>query len=126
MSAGPARSCCTWGGRRCCCSGGAWKEMRMRWAVAWGVLAGLGAGTAWAQEPAGEAGEPGYCAFVRGVGEAESALLLAPDVFASVGVVNAGEAGGGTTDVPLGNPTPRLTAGLSYDAVGLYRGLAVR
>jgi hypothetical protein len=97
----------------------------MRWAVVWGMLAGLGAGAARAQEPAGEAREPGHCAFVRGVGDAEAAVLLAPDVFASVGVVNAGEAGesGG---VPLGGPTPRLTAGLSYDLVGLYRGLAIR
>ncbi|WP_257458987.1 coiled-coil domain-containing protein [Archangium lipolyticum] len=97
----------------------------MRWAVAWGVLAGLGAGTAEAQEPAEEAREPGYCAFVRGVGDAESAVLLAPDVFANVGVVNAGEAGGGG-GVPLGGPTPRVTAGLDYDFVGLYRGLGIR
>ncbi|MGZ3458278.1 MAG: hypothetical protein ACXU86_07175 [Archangium sp.] len=97
----------------------------MRWAVAWGVLSGLGAGAARAQEPAGEARAPGYCAFVRGVGDAESAVLLAPDVFASVGVVNAGEAGG-SDGVPLGKPTPRLTAGLDYDFVGLYRGLAMR
>jgi hypothetical protein len=96
----------------------------MRWAVAWGVLAGLGAGAARAQEPAGEEREPGYCAFVRGVGDAESAVLLAPDVFANVGVVNAGEASGG--GVPLGGPTPRLTAGLEYDLVGLYRGLGIR
>ncbi len=97
----------------------------MRWAVAWGVLAGLGAGAARAQEPAGETRDPGYCAFVRGVGDAESAVLLAPDVFASVGVVNAGEAGDGG-GVPLGGPTPRITAGLNYDVVGLYRGLAIR
>jgi hypothetical protein len=97
----------------------------MRWAIAWGVLAGLGAGAARAQEQAGEARDPGYCAFVRGVGDAESAVLLAPDVFASVGVVNAGEAGDGG-GVPLGGPTPRITAGLNYDLVGLYRGLAIR
>ncbi|HYO55367.1 hypothetical protein [Archangium sp.] len=97
----------------------------MRWAVAWGVLAGLGVGAAGAQERAGEARDPGYCAFVRGVGDAESAVLLAPDVFASVGVVNAGETGGGG-GVPLGGPTPRLTAGLDYDFVGLYRGLSIR
>ncbi|WP_375773398.1 hypothetical protein NR798_21785 [Archangium gephyra] len=94
----------------------------MRWAVAWSVLAGLGAGVAGAQEPEGE---PGYCAFVRGVGDAESAVLLAPEVFASVGVVNSGDAGwseGG----PLGGPTPRIIAGLDYDFMGLYRGLSIR
>lgn len=101
----------------------------MRWAVAWGVLAGLwSTGTARAREPesTGDTGEPGYCAFVRGVGDAESAVLLAPDVFASVGMVNAGEAGGDSTGVPLGSPTPRITAGLNYDVVGLYKGLTLR
>ncbi|MCY1078728.1 hypothetical protein [Archangium lansingense] len=97
----------------------------MRWAVAWIVLAGLGAGVAGAEEPEGEARDPGYCAFVRGVGEAESTMLLAPDVFASVGLVNAGEAGG-VGGVPLGSPTPRITAGVNYDFVGLYRGLSIR
>jgi hypothetical protein len=97
----------------------------MRWAVAWSVLAGLGAGAAGAQERSGESSDPGYCAFVRGVGDAESAVLLAPDVFASMGVVNAGEAGGGG-GVALGGPTPRLTAGLDYDFAGLYRGLSIR
>jgi hypothetical protein len=100
--------------------------MRMRWAVAWSVLAGLGAATARAGEPAGDTREPGYCAFVRGVGDAESAVLLAPDVFASVGVVNAGEAGRDRWGVPIGGPTPRFTAGVNYDVVGLYRGLAIR
>jgi len=97
----------------------------MRWAVACGVLASLGAGAARAQEPAGEAKDPGFCAFVRGVGDAEAAVLVAPDLFASVGLVNAGEAGG-AAGVPLGGPTPRITAGLSYDVVGLYRGLTLR
>lgn len=94
----------------------------MRWAVAWSVLAGLGAGVAGAQEPERE---PGYCAFVRGVGDAEAAVLLAPNVFASAGLVNAGDAGwseGG----PLGGPTPRLIMGVDYDFVGLYRGLSIR
>ncbi|HSP77814.1 MAG TPA: hypothetical protein VLQ93_04760 [Myxococcaceae bacterium] len=89
------------------------------------MLASLGAGVARAQEPEGEAPrEPGYCAFVRGVADSESALLLAPEVFASVGAVNAGTASG--VEVPLGRPTPRLTAGLGYDFMGLYRGLALR
>ncbi|OJT17594.1 hypothetical protein BO221_44305 [Archangium sp. Cb G35] len=94
----------------------------MRWAVAWSVLAGLGAGVAGAQEPEES---PGYCAFVRGVGDAESAVLLAPNVFVGAGVVNAGDAGwseGG----PLGSPTPRFIAGVEYDFVGLYRGLSIR
>jgi hypothetical protein len=67
---------------------------------------------------------PGYCQYVRGVADAESAVLLAPELFASTGLVNAGEAGG--TGTPLGPPRLRVTAGVGYDLVGLYRGLAVR
>lgn len=61
----------------------------------------------------------GYCDWVQGLGDAEAALELAPEVFGSFGVVNTGEAEGG---VPLGKPKLRVTAGLSYDFVGLYRG----
>ncbi|WP_241759377.1 hypothetical protein [Pyxidicoccus parkwayensis] len=65
----------------------------------------------------------GYCDFVRGVADAESALELAPELYASFGVVNAGESSGGGA---LGKPKPRLTAGLGYDFVGLYRGTTIR
>ncbi|ATB33254.1 hypothetical protein [Melittangium boletus] len=101
--------------------------MRLRsWAWVWGIWAGLGAGAVQAQEPGKEGEqEPGQCAFVRGVAQSEAALLMAPQVFASVGVVNAGDAGGSAA-LPLGRPTPRLSAGLDYDFVGLYRGLSLR
>ena len=93
----------------------------MRWAVA-GLLVSLGsAGVAGAADAPGESG---YCAFVRGVGESESAQQLAPSLFVNVGMVNAGEAGS-ERGVPLGGPTPRLTAGLAYDFVGLYRARAL-
>lgn len=61
----------------------------------------------------------GYCDWVKGLGDAEAALELAPEVFGSFGAVNTGEAEGGTA---LGKPKLRVTAGLSYDFVGLYRG----
>ncbi|WP_342374129.1 hypothetical protein NVS55_22300 [Myxococcus stipitatus] len=64
----------------------------------------------------------GYCEWVKGVGDAEAALELAPEVFGSFGVVNTGQAEGGTD---LGKPKPRVTAGLSYDIVGLYRGRVI-
>jgi|SRR6218665_1191203 len=101
--------------------------MRLRsWAWVCGVWAGLGAGAVQAQESGDESREePGQCAFVRGVARAEAALLTAPQVFASVGVVNAGDAGGGAA-LPLGKPTPRLSLGLDYDFVGLYRGQSLR
>ncbi|MCY1023826.1 hypothetical protein [Pyxidicoccus sp. MSG2] len=98
-----------------------------------GALLALAARTALAQSaPPAEAAPRledragGYCDFVRGVADAEAALELAPDVYASIGVVNAGEASGGTSDSALGKPKPRVTAGLSYDFVGLYRGNALR
>ncbi|XXF81081.1 hypothetical protein P2318_15355 [Myxococcaceae bacterium GXIMD 01537] len=99
---------------------------------AWGLVLCLAAGQALAQQattgeaaaPAGPGDEPpGYCEYVRGVADANSALLFAPDVFVSGGVVNAGDATGGS---PLGTPKPRLTVGVDYDFVGLYRGTAMR
>ena len=52
-----------------------------------------GVRSARAQAPA-QAGATGsgYCDFVRGVADAEAALLVYPSVFGSAGVVNAGEA----------------------------------
>jgi hypothetical protein len=108
----------------------------MRISLAWCTVIFLGAlpsataqpaGMRTAPEPSGRAGsEPAWCEFIRGVTDAESAVLLAPELFASAGVVNAGEAEGGTGSAPLGSPTLRLTAGLSYDLVGVYRGVTLR
>ncbi|MET0403744.1 MAG: TolC family protein [Cystobacter sp.] len=99
--------------------------MRVRgWAVAVGVWTSVCGGAAWAAAP-GEARDPGYCAFVRGVGDAEAAVMAAPLAFANVGVVNAGDTGDGNS-MPLGQPTPRVTLGLDYDVVGLVRSRAVR
>ncbi|WP_163780469.1 hypothetical protein [Myxococcus vastator] len=107
----------------------------MRMTVTCGALLSIAARLALAQPappPAGELTSPssedraaGYCDFVRGVGSAEAALELAPEVFGAFGVVNAGEATGGAGTTPLGEPTPRITAGLMYDFVGLYRGRAL-
>lgn len=107
----------------------------MRMTVTCGALLSLAARLALAQPappPEGELTSPssddraaGYCDFVRGVGSAEAALELAPEVFGAFGVVNAGEASGGAGTTPLGEPTPRVTAGLMYDFVGLYRGRAI-
>jgi hypothetical protein len=108
-------------------------ERRMRTSLARGALLGLGlwATTAPAEEAVGtvrQEADParGYCERVRGTSKAQAALELAPEVFASIGVVNAGDAQGGSDDSPLGSPKPRLTAGLGYDFVGLYRGRTLR
>lgn len=69
------------------------------------------------------AGDAGYCKWVKGVAGAESALLLAPEIFGSAGMVNVGEAEG---DVPLGEPRGRLMLGLEYDFVELWKGFEVQ
>lgn len=105
----------------------------MRTDLARGALLGLGlwAGMAPAAEEAGTVrarGDlaKGYCERVRGTAKAEAVLELAPEVFASVGAVNAGDAAGGSDETPLGSPKLRVTAGLGYDFVGLYRGHTLR
>ncbi|RKH73673.1 hypothetical protein [Corallococcus aberystwythensis] len=105
----------------------------MRTSLARGALLGLGlwAGMAPAAEEAGTVRAQGdlakgYCERVRGTSRALAALELAPEVFASVGAVNAGDAMGGSDDMPLGSPKLRVTAGLGYDFVGLYRGRTLR
>ncbi|WP_164019512.1 hypothetical protein [Pyxidicoccus trucidator] len=107
----------------------------MRMMLTCGALLSLAARTALAQQapPAGPAAPPqvedragGYCDFVRGVGDAEAALELAPELFAGFGLVNTGEAEGGAGATALGKPKWRLTAGVGYDFVGLYRGGALR
>jgi hypothetical protein len=107
----------------------------MRKILTCGALLSLAAPAALAQQaPPAEAATPpqvedraaGYCDFVRGVGDAEAALELAPELFAGFGAVNAGEAGGDAGASPLGEPKLRVTAGVAYDFVGLYRGRAIR
>ncbi|RKH63406.1 hypothetical protein [Corallococcus llansteffanensis] len=103
----------------------------MRTTLAWGALMGLWTGMASAAEDAGTVrarSEParGYCERVRGTSRSEAALELAPEVFASIGAVNAGDAQGGSDQMPLGTPKLRLTAGLGYDFVGIYRGDKLR
>jgi hypothetical protein len=93
----------------------------MRTPIDWSPLLCLSALSAAAAPP-----EPASCEFVRSVTEAESAVLLAPELFVSTGVVNAGQATGSPSDVPLGTPRLRITAGLGYDLVGVYQGVTMR
>jgi hypothetical protein len=64
-----------------------------------------------------------YCEWVGGVADSASALLLAPSVFGSLGVVNGYDAQVGAASTP---PTTRLIAGMTYSFTGLYRGIAMR
>lgn len=70
--------------------------------------------------------ESSWCEYIRSVTDSETAVLLAPEVFASAGVVNAGEATSGAGDAPLGTPKLRITAGLGYELAGVYRGVTLR
>jgi hypothetical protein len=73
--------------------------------------------------PAATARADGYCDLVEGVASSESALLLAPELFATYGyldqgpIVTAPEASGDDT---------RLTAGVQYRLSGIVEGFAVR
>ncbi|MCP3141913.1 coiled-coil domain-containing protein [Pyxidicoccus xibeiensis] len=107
----------------------------MRMSLTCAALLALSARTALAQvspppeapaAPQVEDRAGGYCDFVRGVGDAEAALELAPELFVGFGAVNAGEAEGGAGAAPLGEPKLRVTAGVGYDFVGLYRGRTLR
>ncbi|RKG75385.1 hypothetical protein [Corallococcus terminator] len=103
----------------------------MRTSLACGALMGMWLGTALAEDDvesvrARSNPAQGYCERVRGTSRAEAALEWAPEVFASVGAVNAGVAIGGNDDTPLGSPKMRVTAGLGYDFVGIYRGRTLR
>ncbi|WP_044185430.1 hypothetical protein [Hyalangium minutum] len=73
-----------------------------------------------------QSAETQWCEYIRGVTDSETAVLLAPEVFASTGMVNAGEATSGAGSAPLGEPKLRITAGLGYELVGVYRGMTIR
>ncbi|HZN96077.1 MAG TPA: hypothetical protein VFB81_25350 [Myxococcales bacterium] len=74
------------------------------------------------------------CEHLRGVADAESAVLTGPSVFARLGYLDAGAATSsasssqlvGPSALPFGAPSARLTAGLSYSFSRLQRGLLVR
>src|SRR5262245_48635388 len=63
------------------------------------------------------------CEYLRGVADAESAVLVAPSVFTRLGYIDAGAATGST--LPLGTPSARITAGLSYSFSRLQQGLVL-
>jgi len=71
----------------------------------------------------------GACTFVRGVADAESDVLLGPELFARYGALNLTEAA--TTGTPIaGEPAAvekqRLTVGVAYSLGHLYQGITVR
>jgi len=71
----------------------------------------------------GAGADDGYCDHVQGVAAAESATLLAPDVFGSFGYVD--QAAIVTAPDSTSNDL-RLTLGISYDASKVYQGVLTR
>ena len=67
-----------------------------------------------------------YCEWVSGAADAESAVLVAPSLFGTFGVINGPDAllsnGGAGSQAPLA----RIVAGASYSVSDLYRGLTMR
>ena len=63
------------------------------------------------------------CEHVQAVADAESALMVAPTLFGTIGYAKQPESGGVDPVVTAG---PRVVAGLSYDFVGLWEGAATK
>src|SRR5712671_1281867 len=66
----------------------------------------------------------GACKFLRGVADAESDVLLGPELFGRYGGVNLVEAT--TNGTTVGSEKQRLMFGVNYSLGHLYRGLTVR
>lgn len=87
------------------------------------VLAAAIAGVPSAPASVAEAAD-GYCAYVTGVADAESLLMLSPELFATAGLVRGSlQTGDEHSILP---PTSRITAGLQYSATRLFQGLETR
>lgn len=65
----------------------------------------------------------GYCDFVEGVASSESALLFAPELFASYGYLDQGPV---ITIPEASGDDTRLTAGVNYRLSGILEGFAVK
>jgi hypothetical protein len=90
----------------------------------WGcVLAVLVAGSS-APAQQGAPNAPSYCRYARAVADSEAALLIGPELFARVGALDAGTASG--TEVPLGQPVLRLTAGIGFSGTNAIRASLLR
>jgi hypothetical protein len=73
--------------------------------------------------PAATARADGYCDLVEGVASSESALLFAPEVFASYGYLDQGVI---VTIPEASGDDARLTAGVAYRLSGILEGMAVK
>lgn len=95
---------------------------RIAWLVAGASL--LSPAVAAAEDAAVQGELPGYCRYVNGVADAETALKVAPQLYSEFGVINSGTATGSTT--PLGEPEWRLVVGVRWDVIDLLEGLKLQ
>lgn len=70
-----------------------------------------------------EAGEPGFCRYVRGAATSEAALLFAPELFATAGAFQIAE---GDTGTAFGEPRVRITLGAEASLKDIFQGVAVK
>ena len=73
--------------------------------------------------PARAARADGYCDLVEGVASSESALLFAPELFATYGYLDQGPV---VTIPEASGDDTRLTAGVAYRLSGIVEGIAVK
>lgn len=63
------------------------------------------------------------CRYARAVAESQSSVMMAPQLFATGGLVSGSDSPTGPTTTTV---QPRVIAGLQYSAAGLYRGIQTR
>ena len=83
----------------------------------------LASGVAAADTDAPETSGDGYCDYVQGVASAQSAVLFAPQVFGTFGLV---EQSAGAVNPDINSGGLRLIAGVRVSLDGIYQGLATR
>lgn len=93
----------------------------MRTAILTGLL--LASGVAHADTDTASAQGDGYCDYVQGVASAQSAVLFAPELFGTFGVV---EQSAGAVNPDINSGGLRLIAGVRVSLDGIYQGLATR
>ncbi len=86
------------------------------------ILTFLAATALLAAAPASAHADDPYCSYVDNIAAAQAAVLVAPELFGSAGLVNAGSELTGDSNVAFETGL-RVTVGLRYDFADLYRGL---
>ena len=71
---------------------------------------------------AAAAPDDGYCDFVEGAADAQSATDLAPEIYSNLGYIEQAD----TSLPPTTSPGPRWIAGLRYRITGIYEGAKKR